>query len=303
MMPEMDKVGIRSEMKLVDAPCATWKKTGARRTPAAMATRSKWYCTAASPRSASSRPASTCWTITTTWKRLLRTTWRKLGGSIAGQVREADAPPPAAPDAAPAPVTRLLAEHLSRPLPEVLRDINKFSDNTLARALFLTLGSLEADPVLGSRALAADIGQASTPMRAETAIRAWLQNHRIDGNGLVFDNGSGLSRIERATPAQLAGVLQAGLKSLWTPEFMSSLPIAATDGTMRKRLKDGPAAMRARIKTGSLNGVIAIAGYVPDANNQLCVVVAILNDEHVANGAGRTVLDGVIDWVARSRQP
>ena len=84
------------------------------------------------------------------------------------------------------------------------------------------------------------------------------------------------------------------------PEFLSSLPIAAVDGTMRKRLKDGPAALRARIKTGSLNGVIAIAGYVPDANNQLCVVVAILNDEHVANGAGRTVLDGVIDWVARS---
>jgi D-alanyl-D-alanine carboxypeptidase/D-alanyl-D-alanine-endopeptidase (penicillin-binding protein 4) len=81
---------------------------------------------------------------------------------------------------------------------------------------------------------------------------------------------------------------------------MSSLPIAAADGTMRKRLKDSPAALRARVKTGSLNGVIAIAGYVPDANNQLCVVVAILNDEHVANGAGRAVLDGVIDWVTRS---
>ena len=163
------------------------------------------------------------------------------------------------------------------------------------------LGSLEADPVLGSRPLAPDGGAASTPMRAETAIRGWLQAHRIDANGLVFDNGSGLSRTERATPAQLAGVLQAGLKSLWMPEFLSSLPIAGTDGTMRKRLKDSPAALRARIKTGSLKSVIAIAGYVTDANNQPCIVVAILNDEHVANGAGRTVLDGVIDWVARSK--
>jgi D-alanyl-D-alanine carboxypeptidase/D-alanyl-D-alanine-endopeptidase (penicillin-binding protein 4) len=84
------------------------------------------------------------------------------------------------------------------------------------------------------------------------------------------------------------------------PEFLSSLPIAATDGTMRRRLKESPAAQRARIKTGSLSGVIAIAGYVQDANNQPVVVVAILNDEHVANGAGRAVLDALIDWVARS---
>ena len=137
-----------------------------------------------------------------------------------------------------------------------------------------------------------------TPIK--TGIRAWLQQQRIDGNGLVMDNGSGLSRIERATAAQLAGVLQAGLKSPWMPEFLSSLPIAATDGTMRRRLKDSPAAQRARIKTGSLKSVIAIAGYVQDANNQPLIVAAILNDEHVANGAGRAVLDALIDWAARS---
>jgi D-alanyl-D-alanine carboxypeptidase/D-alanyl-D-alanine-endopeptidase (penicillin-binding protein 4) len=198
------------------------------------------------------------------------------------------------------PTTRLLAEHVSRTLPEVLRDINKQSDNTLARTVFLSLGSLEADAMLGSRLLPADAAQSSTAMRAETAIRAWLQQHNIDGDGLVLDNGSGLSRTERATPAQLAGVLQAGLKSLWMPEFLASLPIAATDGTMRRRLKESPAAQRARLKTGSLTGVIAIAGYVPDASNQPCIVVAILNDAHVANGAGRAVLDALVDWVARN---
>jgi D-alanyl-D-alanine carboxypeptidase/D-alanyl-D-alanine-endopeptidase (penicillin-binding protein 4) len=300
MMPEMEKVGIRSEMKLIDAPCATWQKDW--RTPDTSRHGDKIDVVlhGSFPKDCIQSTSIDVLDHHDYLERLLRATWRKLGGSISGQVREADPPAPTAPDAVPAPATRLLAEHLSRPLPEVLRDINKFSDNTLARTLFLTLGSLEADPVLGSRPLAVESSQASTPMRAETAIRAWLQNHRIDGNGLVFDNGSGLSRTERATPAQLAGVLQAGLKSLWAPEFMSSLPIAAADGTMRKRLKDSPAALRARVKTGSLNGVIAIAGYVPDANNQLCVVVAILNDEHVANGAGRAVLDGVIDWVTRS---
>ncbi|MQA38219.1 D-alanyl-D-alanine carboxypeptidase/D-alanyl-D-alanine endopeptidase [Rugamonas aquatica] len=303
MMPEMDKVGIRSEMKLSDAPCASWEQGW--RSPDASRNGDKIDVVlhGSFPKNCSKAISVDVLDHHDYLERLLRATWRKLGGSISGEVREAGVPAAATETAAatPAPATRLLAEHVSRPLPEILRDINKLSDNTLARTVFLMLGSLEADPVLGSRPLPPDGSLASTPMRAESAIRAWLQTQRIDANGLVFDNGSGLSRTEHATPAQLAGVLQAGLKSLWMPEFLSSLPIAATDGTMRKRLKDSPAALRARIKTGSLKSVIAIAGYVTDANNQPCIVVAILNDEHVANGAGRTVLDGVIDWVARSK--
>ncbi|RFP12999.1 MULTISPECIES: D-alanyl-D-alanine carboxypeptidase/D-alanyl-D-alanine-endopeptidase [unclassified Duganella] len=325
MMPEMDKVSIRSDMKLSDAPCASWEQGWRSPDVARSGDKIEVVLHGSYPKNCIKSTSVDVLDHHDYLERLLRATWRKLGGSIVGDVREAGVPaatdtPTAtvttsatASDAAaatdatpadaptPAPATRLLAEHVSRPLPEMLRDINKFSDNTLARTVFLMLGSLQADPVLGSRPIAPDGSQASTPMRAETAIRGWLQNQRIDANGLVFDNGSGLSRTERTTPAQLAGVLQAGLKSLWMPEFLSSLPIAATDGTMRKRLKDSPAALRARIKTGSLKSVIAIAGYVTDANNQPCIVVAILNDEHVANGAGRTVLDGVIDWVSRSK--
>ncbi|GJJ02393.1 D-alanyl-D-alanine carboxypeptidase [Duganella rhizosphaerae] len=305
MMPEMDKVSIRSDMKLSDAPCASWEQGWRSPDVARSGDKIEVVLHGSYPKNCIKSTSVDVMDHHDYLERLLRATWRKLGGSIVGEVREAGASEAAAatetmPADASTPATRLLAEHVSRPLPEMLRDINKFSDNTLARTVFLMLGSLQADPVLGSRPIAPDGSQASTPMRAETAIRGWLQSQRIDANGLVFDNGSGLSRIERATPAQLAGVLQAGLKSLWMPEFLSSLPIAATDGTMRKRLKDSPAALRARIKTGSLKSVIAIAGYVTDANNQPCIVVAILNDEHVANGAGRTVLDGVIDWVARS---
>jgi len=306
MMPEMDKVSIRSDMKLSDAPCASWEQGWRSPDVSRSGDKIEVVLHGSYPKNCIKSTSVDVLDHHDYLERLLRATWRKLGGSIVGDVREASASEAATASESTSadtstPATRLLAEHVSRPLPEMLRDINKFSDNTLARTVFLMLGSLQADPVLGSRPIAPDGSQASTPMRAETAIRGWLQNQRIDANGLVFDNGSGLSRSERATPAQLAGVLQAGLKSLWMPEFLSSLPIAATDGTMRKRLKDSPAALRARIKTGSLKSVIAIAGYVTDANNQPCVVVAILNDEHVANGAGRTVLDGVIDWVARSK--
>nr|WP_315251983.1 D-alanyl-D-alanine carboxypeptidase/D-alanyl-D-alanine-endopeptidase [uncultured Duganella sp.] len=316
MMPEMDKVSIRSDMKLIDAACSMWENGWRTPSYARNGDRIEVVLHGTFPKDCIKATSINVLDSQDYLARLLLAQWRKLGGSLGGEVREAEvavAPSPAraeadlggadaapAASAVPARPTRLLAEHMSRSLPEILRDTNKQSDNTLARTIFLSLGSLEADPVLGSKPLPADANGASTPMRAETAIRAWLQQHNIDGNGLVLDNGSGLSRSERATPAQLAGVLQAGLKSLWMPEFLSSLPIAATDGTMRRRLKESPAAQRARLKTGSLKGVIAIAGYVPDANNQPCIVVAILNDEHVANGAGRAVLDTLVDWVARN---
>ncbi|HEX7983481.1 MAG TPA: D-alanyl-D-alanine carboxypeptidase/D-alanyl-D-alanine-endopeptidase [Duganella sp.] len=323
MMPEMDKVGVRSEMATSDAPCPAWENGWRSPDFTRKGDRIEVVLHGSFPRDCVKSISVNVLDPHDYLERLVRTTWHKLGGTLKGDVREASAPTPpapatavnadtdattAAPTAPPAavpapattPVLRLLADHVARPLPEVLRDTNKNSDNTLARTIFLSLGSLEADPLLGSRPLPPDASQTSTAARAEAAIRAWLQRHAIDGNGLVIDNGSGLSRAERATPAQLAGVLRAGLKSLWMPEFLSSLPIAATDGTMRRRLKDSPAAMRARVKTGSLKGVIAVAGYVQDANNEPVVVVAMLNDEHVANGAGRAVLDALIDWVARS---
>jgi D-alanyl-D-alanine carboxypeptidase/D-alanyl-D-alanine-endopeptidase (penicillin-binding protein 4) len=301
MQPEMDKVSIRSEMKLTDAACGSWENGW--RTPdySRKGDRIEVVLHGSFPKDCTKSTSINVLDSQDFLARLLLAEWSKLGGSLSGEVREAAIPAaPADAASAPAIATRLLAEHVSRTLPEIVRDTNKQSDNTLARTIFLSLGSLEADPQLGSKPLPPDAGGASTPMRAETAIRAWLQQHNIDGNGLILDNGSGLSRSERATPAQLAALLQAGLKSLWMPEFLASLPVAATDGTMRRRLKDSPAAQRARLKTGSLTGMIAIAGYVQDANNQPCIVVAILNDAHVANGAGRAVLDELVDWVARS---
>jgi len=314
MMPAMDDVAIASDMKLTDAACASWQNTW--RAPDVLSQDGKLTvqlhgsfprnCTAAISVNALDRHDYLA--------RLMLATWKRLGGKLNGVVREAGAIPAAvatattiatttaATAAATPPNARLLADHVSRALPEVLRDINKQSDNVLARTLFLSLGSLEADPLLGSHPITLSSGE-TTASHADLVIRAWLLRHNINDQGLVLENGSGLSRLERATASQMAGVLQAGLHSQWMPEFLSSLPIAATDGTMRRRLKDSPAAAHARLKTGSLKGVIAVAGYVPDANGQLCVVVAMINHEQVANGAGSAVLDSLIDWVSRYRIP
>lgn len=220
--------------------------------------------------------------------RLFRLRWRQLGGELHGATVEGAMPPDA----------RLLAEHAARALPDVIRDTNKQSDNALARTLFLSLGSLETDPALGSHALPAS-GEA-TSVRAERVVRTWLRNHAIDDAGAVFENGSGLSRIERMTPLQLGGLLKAGLTSQWAPEFLSSISIAGVDGTMRRRLRDSPAAGHARLKTGTLKNVVALAGYVTDADGRQSVVVAMIKDERAGNGKGIAVLDALVDWVART---
>ena len=298
MLPELEGVTIRSEMKLINAPCASWetgwKSADALHSGDKNSDKLSIVLHGTFPKNCSAATSLNLLDRQEYLGRLLRATWRQLGGTIGGAVREAT------PDTATPSTSRLLAEHASRVLPEILRDTNKHSDNVYARTLFLSLGSLEADPVLGSHPLPAVAAPGSTAARAELAIRDWLQRHNIDAQGLVLENGSGLSRLERVTPSQLAGVLQAAQHSLWAPEFLTSLPIAGIDGTLHQRLKDGPAALRARLKTGSLNGVTAIAGYVPDANGVPCIVVAMVNSGQAGNGAGRAILDALVDWVARS---
>ena len=306
MMPEMEKVSVDPQMKLVNVPCAGWENGW--RTPEVVRKGEKISVIlhGTFPKDCARSISVNVMDRHDYLERLLRATWSQLDGKFEGMVREAA--PPAEGTLAATPATpadaRLLAEHVSRTLPEIVRDTNKQSDNTLARTIFLSLGSLEADAALGSHPIAiTPVPGETTSTRADLAIRSWLLRHNINDQGLVLENGSGLSRLERATPDQLAGVLQYGLKSQWMPEYLASLPIAAIDGTMRRRLKDSPAAAHARLKSGTLNGVTAVAGYVPDANNQFCVVVAFLNHELAGTSAGRGVLDGVVDWVARSAAP
>ncbi|MET3130335.1 D-alanyl-D-alanine carboxypeptidase/D-alanyl-D-alanine-endopeptidase (penicillin-binding protein 4) [Oxalobacteraceae bacterium GrIS 1.11] len=287
MMPPLEGVTVSADMKLIDAGCAKWEEGW--RTPEYRRDANgklNVILHGTFPRNCMKSASISVLDRQDYADRLFRATWRRLGGSFGGAVREGATPPD----------TRLLAEHVARALPDVLRDINKWSDNTQARLLYLSLGSLETDAALGSHPLMLDALE-DTATHAREVVRRWFANHHIDDRELVLENGSGLSRVERIRPAQLAALLQAASLSPWAPEFLSSLPIVALDGTMRRRLRDSPAALRARIKTGTLKNVVAIAGYVPDADNRQCVVVAFINHELVGNGAGRAALDALIDWV------
>ena len=286
LTPAMDRVTVVSNMTLVDRACADWEDGWKLPTVSRHENGSiRIELQGEFPKKCAASTAVNILDRVDFADRLFRTLWRNLGGTFSGQTRESTVSDTAFTD------TRILTQHQSRTLAELTRDINKRSDNPMTRLLYLTLG-----------ALAENDSETVTTKRAERQVRTWFRQHGIDDDGMVLENGSGLSRIERIRPSQLAHVLQAAYGSDWAPEFMASLPIVAVDGGMRNRLRKSPAAGHARIKTGTLRDVSAVAGFVPDANNQLCIVVAMVNHPLAKDGAAVPALDALIDWVARHRE-
>jgi serine-type D-Ala-D-Ala carboxypeptidase/endopeptidase (penicillin-binding protein 4) len=197
--------------------------------------------------------------------------WQELGGSFAGVVR----------DAPRIDGARLLASQDSLPLSRIVWDINKFSNNVMARQLFLTLSAeLLAPPGRGDK--------------SQSVVKTWLDKRRLGMPELVLENGSGLSREERISAASMARLLLAANQSEVMPELLTSLPLVAQDGTMRHRMKSDPVAGQAYIKTGSLTGVSTIAGFVTDVTGARKVVVLFIN--HPNAGAGRAAQDALIRW-------
>jgi len=192
--------------------------------------------------------------------------WRELGGEFAGQWKERAAPPGAIP----------LAASESPALGELVRDINKYSNNVMARQLFLKLGAGET-------------------AQADQNIRAWLARKGLDFPELVLDNGSGLSRRERISAEHLVELLAAAWASPIMPELMASLPIVALDGTAKKRYNGVSYAGQAHLKTGSLEGVRGIAGYLLDQRGKRHIVVFIVNHPNAAQAqpAFDALLDGL----------
>lgn len=208
--------------------------------------------------------------------------WKRLGGTWAGQVREG-----VTPEAA-----RVVGTHLAAPWREVLRPLNKHSDNAHTRLLYLLLG-------VHSKAPAAP--EATTFERADREIRAWLNEQQIPAEGLVLDNGSGLSRSERISPRTLALMLKKAHESRYAPDLLMSLPVAGEDGSLRNRLKNSAATGWARLKTGSLRNVVALAGIVYDPRRRPLVVVAMINHDDARKA--RPALDALVEWVAQGRPP
>ncbi len=260
--------------------------------------------------------------------------WAETGGKVEGMVRPGSAPTDASP----------LLEETSPPLADVLREMNKWSSNVIARQLLASLGAgpevatsvadrievgsahalAGAEPKSAVEAGANEPADAATTtgatapvetygIRADAATvethpidmvaagadaaHAQLAAAGIDTSRLVIANGSGLSRIESVTARTLGEMLLAAWRRPYMPEFIASLPIIGVDGTLRDRLATSPASGHAHLKTGYINGVRAIAGYVLDRNGRRHVVAMLVNDPRAVDS--RPALDALIEWVWR----
>ncbi len=212
--------------------------------------------------------------------RMLQALWTQAGGQIGGQVRLGSTPPQA----------RLLLEHASQPLREIIADINKMSNNVMAQQLFLTLSS-----TLGA------------PGRFEASrlrLTHWWREQFPGQPAPVLDNGSGLSRHERSTAAALGQLLQRAQQGPHAEVFVQSLAVAGVDGTvqrLKERLPQSPLLGQAWLKTGSLRDVASVAGYVQGQSGRRYSVVAIVNHANAAQA--RPALDQLLDWTARDLNP
>lgn len=202
---------------------------------------------------------------------VFRAVWQQLGGSFSGKPR----------DGVTSLQAKLFSTHRSEPMSLVIRDINKFSNNVMARQLFLTL----ADTT----------GEVASIPRSSAVMRGWLAKQGLDFPELVLENGSGLSRKERISAGHMAQLLQSVTESPYSAELIASLPILGVDGSVKKRLKNSPAASHAHLKTGTLDGVKTLAGFVQARSGKQWIVVFFVN--HPNAKRAQAAQDALIEWL------
>lgn len=216
---------------------------------------------------------------------LFSSLWRELGGSLDGTLVEGSLPDGDVGTSAVDADLNPRVVWTSPPLADVITSINKYSNNLMTRHLLLTLGAEQS-------------GAPATVEKGVAAVQAWLQQQGIDASRMYMVNGSGLSRDARVTATFMTDVLQAGHRSLLMPEFVSSLPLNGFDGTMRGRLRAAEQRGRMHIKTGTLDEVSAVAGYVHAQSGKVYAVTGILNHELADRGPGVELMDALLAWVA-----
>ena len=228
--------------------------------------------------------------------------WRKGGGQLAGDVQSVEKMPLAA---------RRLDTWISPPLIQVVWEINKTSNNLMARQLFLQLGVAPAESVSrpeppsgknGSTMPAAPDGNAvnekkagALAERAAARVRAWLAEKELVIPGLVMENGAGLSAMERISARGLVRLLAYAIKQPYAAGFVDSLPLAGLDGTMRQRLRDSGVSGHASLKTGTLSEVRALAGYVRRPGERTLLIAFFINDRNAA--AAVPAMDSLVEYL------
>ncbi len=207
---------------------------------------------------------------------LFKLHWAQWGGELTGSVLSHQGQP--------LNHSHTLMVHRSRPLGDLIKVVNKWSHNVMTRHMALTLG-------------AEKMGAPATIEKTRVSLIDVLSDAGVNTEGMFIDNGSGLSRVARITPNQLGQILQVGWDSPRRPELVASLSIAGIDGTTRRQYRNSPAAGRMHLKTGLLNQVSAITGYVRNRCNEDVMVVLLINHPEAHLGHGTRMQQALMDWV------
>jgi D-alanyl-D-alanine carboxypeptidase/D-alanyl-D-alanine-endopeptidase (penicillin-binding protein 4) len=200
--------------------------------------------------------------------------WKNAGGMLAGRVltghvREGSKP---------------FYVHKSRPLADIIRLVNKHSNNVMTRQLLLTLGAEMK-------------GAPATLEKGRQAIQEWMQQQNIRHDHLVVDNGSGLSRDARVTAVTLLDLLQHVWRSPFMPELVSSMSILGIDGTAKKRFRNQPLQGSMHLKTGVIDHVRAMAGVFHGNNGKRYIVISLHNHPDIHNGQGTMIQNELLEWL------
>ncbi|NNL06731.1 MAG: D-alanyl-D-alanine carboxypeptidase/D-alanyl-D-alanine-endopeptidase [Gammaproteobacteria bacterium] len=200
--------------------------------------------------------------------------WNQIGGSVEGKITQGIVPVDAS----------RVFEEPSISLAEAVRLVNKFSNNVMTRQILLTIGAQKSGPP-------------GTTEKSLAAVNAWLVEHDLDHHDLRLDNGAGLSRDARISAGLLGKLLLHVYRQAYMPEFIAALPVSGYDGTMANRFIDTPLVGRAHIKTGLLDFVQSMAGYVTTANGKRYVVVLLHNDPRAHTRSAEKLQNQVINWI------
>ena len=205
---------------------------------------------------------------------VFRSLWEEGGSSLGGTMRITEVP------------AELEPFHVMKsvPLADVIRSTNKWSNNVMARHLLLTVG-------------AERFGAPATVDKGRRAAIQLLAERGLDFPGLRIDNGAGLSRNARISASSLARLLLAADQSIYRAEFVSSLALAGMDGTMRRRFREQSLAGHMHLKTGRLDDVFSMVGYVRSRSGDDYVVVAIQNGVDAHRGPGEEAQSALLKWV------
>ena len=197
--------------------------------------------------------------------------WLGLGGTLGGRLKSGQVEKK----------DELFHTYTSPTLGEQIRLINKWSNNVMTRQLFLATGVNR-------------YGSPATLKKGRDATIDVLRRHGVDTNGLIIENGSGLSRKSRISARQMAQLLDAAFRDAYMPEFMSSLSLTGIDGTLATRFRNEDLAGRSHLKTGTLNRVTAIAGYMLNRKGRRLIVVIQQNGAKVAKGVD--IQNEILRW-------